>query len=74
MRVGVIGAGNVGGTLGPAWSRAGHEVVFGVRDDSDPKVVAALRDAPTATAASVADAAAPAVSVRHPVRAIGRWR
>ncbi len=31
MRIAVIGAGNVGGTLGRRWAEAGHEVVFGVR-------------------------------------------
>lgn len=31
-RIAVIGAGNIGGTLGDAWRRAGHEVTFGVRD------------------------------------------
>jgi 8-hydroxy-5-deazaflavin:NADPH oxidoreductase len=32
MRVAVIGAGNVGGTLGRRWAAAGHDVTFGVRD------------------------------------------
>ncbi len=63
MRVAVIGAGNIGGALGRAWSRAGHDVVFGVRDASDPKVAAALHDAPTATATSVADAVVGAAAV-----------
>jgi predicted dinucleotide-binding enzyme len=31
MRIAVIGAGNIGGTLGSKWTRAGHEVVYGVR-------------------------------------------
>src|SRR5579863_275286 len=30
VRVAVIGAGNIGGTLGRAWLDAGHEVRFGV--------------------------------------------
>jgi predicted dinucleotide-binding enzyme len=30
-RIAVIGAGNIGGTLGDAWRRAGHDVTFGVR-------------------------------------------
>lgn len=63
MRVAVIGSGNIGGTLGRAWDRAGHEVVFGVRDTADRKVVAALGDAPHATAASVADAVRGAAAV-----------
>jgi NADPH-dependent F420 reductase len=32
MRIAVIGAGNVGGTLGRRWAEAGHEVVFGLRN------------------------------------------
>ena len=32
MNIGVIGSGNVGRTLGGAFSKAGHTVVYGVRD------------------------------------------
>lgn len=32
MRIAVIGAGHVGGTLGRRWAELGHEVAFGVRD------------------------------------------
>jgi predicted dinucleotide-binding enzyme len=32
MKIGVIGSGNVGGTLGELWSRAGHQVMFSDRD------------------------------------------
>lgn len=32
MKIAVIGAGNIGATLGRAWQRAGHGVTFGVRD------------------------------------------
>ena len=35
MRIAVIGAGHVGGTLGRRWAEAGHEVTFGVREGSD---------------------------------------
>lgn len=31
-RIGIIGAGNVGGTLGKIWSGRGHDVLFGVRN------------------------------------------
>jgi len=31
VRIAVIGAGNIGGTLGARWADAGHEVVYGVR-------------------------------------------
>lgn len=37
MKLGVIGAGNVGATLGRRWSEAGHEVMYGVRDPSSEK-------------------------------------
>ena len=37
MRIAIIGKGMVGRVLGPAFIRAGHEVVYGVRDPSDPK-------------------------------------
>jgi predicted dinucleotide-binding enzyme len=56
-RIGVIGAGSVGGTLGRGWARRGHEVMFGVRDTGDPKVAKLLADAETARAGSVAEAA-----------------
>lgn len=31
MKIAVIGSGNVGGALGKAWVRAGHQVTFGTR-------------------------------------------
>lgn len=37
MKIGVLGSGNVGGTLGRAFARAGHDVVYGVRDVADTK-------------------------------------
>jgi 8-hydroxy-5-deazaflavin:NADPH oxidoreductase len=32
LRIAVVGAGKIGGTLGRKWVDAGHEVAFGVRD------------------------------------------
>jgi len=32
MNIGIIGSGNVGGTLGTRWAQKGHQVVFGSRD------------------------------------------
>lgn len=32
MQIAIIGAGNVGQALGRGWTKAGHEIVFGVRD------------------------------------------
>lgn len=37
MKIAVIGAGNVGGTLGRRWAALGHEIVFGVRDPTREK-------------------------------------
>ncbi len=37
MKIAIIGAGNVGRTLGAKWAQAGHEIVFGVRDPQSPK-------------------------------------
>ena len=37
MKLAVIGAGSVGGTLGKAWQRRGHDVTYGVRNPDDPK-------------------------------------
>jgi predicted dinucleotide-binding enzyme len=59
MRIGVIGAGHVGGTLGAAWVKAGHEVMFGVPNPSSPKVLELLKKtAGRAKAGSVAATAA----------------
>lgn len=49
LRIAVIGAGNVGTTLGKRFSDAGHTVVYGVRSASDAKyeglTVAGIREA-----------------------------
>ena len=60
MRLAIIGAGNVGGTLGTAWAeKAGHEVFFGVRNSSSDKTQAVLRRlAGKAQAGTLAQAAA----------------
>src|SRR6516162_4603745 len=64
MKVAVIGAGNVGGTLGKRWAQAGHEVVFGARDPKEAKIAALVRESgPSARAASVPEAARQATVV-----------
>ncbi len=35
MRIGIIGSGAMGGGLGSAWSRAGHEILFSSRNPSE---------------------------------------
>jgi predicted dinucleotide-binding enzyme len=43
MKIGIVGAGNIGSTLGKKWFAAGHRIRFGVRNPGDSKY-AALRD------------------------------
>jgi len=59
MKVAIIGAGNVGGALGAAWCRKGHQVVFGVRNPADAKIqklISGIKGQATAT--SIAEAVA----------------
>ncbi len=37
MRIAVIGAGNIGGTLGESWEKAGHDVTYQLRDPDKKK-------------------------------------
>ena len=58
MKIGIIGAGNVGGTLGRILTQKGHEIVFGVRDPQSSKVQSAVDSTGgKALAASVQEAA-----------------
>lgn len=41
MKIGIIGTGNMGRTLGVQWARTGHQVLFGSRDRSKAEAVAA---------------------------------
>jgi len=45
MKIAILGAGNIGGTLGKKWQAAGHEVIFGVRESHSAKTRAALENA-----------------------------
>ena len=57
MKIGIIGSGNVGGALGKAWSRLGHEVFFGFRNSEHAQAKALLGEAAaTARAGSVQEA------------------
>jgi predicted dinucleotide-binding enzyme len=40
LRIGVIGSGRIGSTLGGLWAKAGHEVMFSDRDPEQAKRVA----------------------------------
>lgn len=59
MKIAVIGAGNVGSTLGKAWAKTGHDIFFGVRhpkDDKTRQLVQSLGN--KSQAGTVAEAAA----------------
>ena len=59
MKIAIIGAGNVGGTLGRRWARNGHTVIFSSRNPQSEEMKRVLAEAgPNASAASVRDAAA----------------
>jgi predicted dinucleotide-binding enzyme len=45
MNIGIIGMGQVGGTLGRRWAAAGHAVVFGARDPGNAKAQAEAKAA-----------------------------
>lgn len=42
MKIAVIGAGNVGGILGNAWAKNGHQVTFGIRNPQSEKIQALI--------------------------------
>ena len=59
MKIIILGAGNIGSTLGSKWANKGHEVVFGVRDPQAEKVQALLaKMGQGTTAVSISTAAA----------------
>jgi predicted dinucleotide-binding enzyme len=58
MKIAILGAGNVGATLGAGWAKCGHTVVFATRDPLSQKTLAAVHLAgPNASSADVASAA-----------------
>lgn len=59
MKIGILGSGNVGGTLGTRWAAAGHTLAFASRDPGSPEMLALVQRAgPTARATSPAEAVA----------------
>jgi predicted dinucleotide-binding enzyme len=59
MKIAIIGAGNVGGTLGRAWAKKGHDIFFGVRSPQNEKIQRLVQSLdPKARAGAIAEAAA----------------
>ena len=44
MKISILGAGSVGGTLGKGWANKGHEIFFGVRHPDDEKTQNLLKE------------------------------
>jgi 8-hydroxy-5-deazaflavin:NADPH oxidoreductase len=59
MNIGILGSGNVGGTLGTRWAERGHRVVFSSRNPNSEEMKQLLaRAGSNARAATVPEAAA----------------
>src|SRR5919197_1622714 len=43
MEIAIIGAGDVGGTLGRLWAKKGHQIMFGVRNLQSHNVLNLIR-------------------------------
>jgi predicted dinucleotide-binding enzyme len=56
MKITIIGAGNVGTALGSGWTKAGHQITYGVQNPQDDKARGLLAAQPQAKVASNADA------------------
>lgn len=56
MRIGIIGTGRIGGTLGSVWARAGHEVLFSYSTDENKLRRLAEQAGPLGRWGSVPDA------------------
>jgi predicted dinucleotide-binding enzyme len=83
MRIAILGAGNVGGTLGRRWAALGHTVTFGVRDpgrgagavkggDALPAGASVAAPADAVSGAEVVLLATPWEAVRDSLREAGQ--
>lgn len=55
MKIGIIGSGNIGGTLGKHWAKAGHNVMFSSRNPDELKEMADSVGAKAGTVTEAAD-------------------
>lgn len=58
MKIGILGAGNIGGTLGKLWAARGHDILFAVRDPESEKVKILLSESGTTARAGTLQEAA----------------
>lgn len=58
MKIGILGAGNIGGTLGKLWAARGHDILFAVRDPESEKVKTLLSESGTTARAGTLQEAA----------------
>src|SRR5579871_4568863 len=57
MKIGILGSGNVGGTLGKRWAKGGHTVMFTSRDPKSEEMKKLLAEAgASASAGSISEA------------------
>ena len=56
MKIGIIGAGSVGGTLGTRWAKNGHQIIFAARSEGSDKLKSLVQEtgAKSGTAAEAA--------------------
>src|SRR6185437_9738578 len=81
MQIGILGSGNVGGTLGTRWARNGHRVVFGSRDPEGEKTrklvaeaggnAAAAANAEMARMSEVVLLSTPSAATQQALRGVG---
>lgn len=55
MKIGIIGSGNIGGSLGRHWAKAGHDVMFSSRNPDELKEMADSVGAKAGTVMEAAD-------------------
>ena len=70
IKIGVIGAGNIGGTIGELWAKAGHQVMYSDRDPALAKAQAARVPGTSSGTAEEAVAFADVILIAVP---FGAW-
>jgi predicted dinucleotide-binding enzyme len=68
VRIAVVGAGNIGRTLGGKWAAAGHQVVYGVRQPGAPDTAAV---AEAVVDAEVVLLAVPGAAAKETIASLG---